>query len=255
MIGRDLITTLRDRVDDGEKPYKWFDNELLRNLNYAEEEACRRAHLIIDDTIEEDYGTAGTFGAFGTAGTFANMNTYPLCQVVISANVAVYTISRKVLQIRRCQLGSMTYPLIGPVTYNDLDNIFPEWKGTAGEISAAGSGGKPAYFLNEPNNVLTLVLAPSVADIAYLVVSRLPLMQFTFATSPEVEEQYHMGLIDWAAHLCFLKPNESTYNPTLATYYSDMFTRKFGPPVDAYVERMRKTINMQGRMRARPFGS
>lgn len=247
MTGQELITHLREiYLDDLAIPYLWTDTELLRDLNYAEVQACRRAHIIIDRTTANDNGTAATAGTLGRK---------PLCSVTIAANQATYAISPKILQVKRCQLASMTFPLTGPVTHEELDERFSGWFGTSGTIGTAGSGGNPTYFMNEPSNSLTLVLAPSTADTARLIVSRIPLTPFTLSTSPEIEEKYHMDLCEWAAHLAFLKPGEKTYDPNLAKIHEDRFTRIFGPLPDAKGERLRKMLSMSQRMRPRTFGS
>lgn len=246
MTGRELIAHLRESVlDDMSIPYLWPDTELLRFLNYAEVQACRRAHLIIDATTSNDSGTAATASTAGQKS---------LCVLSVLADQAVYQLSPKILQIKRCQLKSMTYPLRGPLTYPQVDEEF-FWWGTNGTVGTAGSGGYPSAFLNEPGNTITFLLSPSSDDTAYLVVSRLPLISFTMQTSPEIDEKYHIDLCDWAAKLAYSKPDADALNLVLAKQYEDSFTSKFGPLPDAYSDRMRKTIPMMGRMRDREFGS
>jgi len=247
MVGKDLIAVLREtHLDDQKLPYLWQDPELLRNINYAEVQACRRAHLIIDSSTANDSGTAGTASTMGQR---------PLCTLSITAGTAIYNLSSKILQVKRCQLASMTYPLNGPLTYPALDDYASGWMGTAGSIGTAGSGGYPWGFLNEPGNTITFVPAPSASDTAYLVVSRLPLVPITYQTPPEIDEQYHIDILDWAAHLAFMKPDSDTQELNLAKVYEDKFTSKFGPLPDAYSERMRKTLLQRQRMRPREFGS
>jgi len=247
MNGRELIFALREsRLDDLKPPYLWSDVELLRFLNYAEVQACRRAHLLIDWTTANDSGTAGTAGTSGQK---------PLCVLTVLANVATYHLSPKILQVKRCQLKSMTSPLIGPVSYPFLDEIKSGWWGTSGTVGTAGSGGYPGYFINEPTNTITFVDSPSANDTAYLVISRIPLLPFTLQTSPEVEEKYHEGLMDWAAHLAFMKPDSETINLNLAQIYEQKFTQQFGTLPDAYSEKMRRTLSQKERMRPREFGS
>ena len=171
MIGMEMITHMRESMlDDAGLPQLWEDPELLRFLNYAEVQACRRAHLIIDGTTANDNGTSGTAGTLGQK---------PLCTLAIVANQATYRLSPKILQIKRCQFKSMAYPLVGPVSYPELDEDVSGWIGTSGTVGTAGSGGVPTYFLNEPGNTITFIRAPSVNDTAYLVVARIPLTPFT----------------------------------------------------------------------------
>lgn len=247
MTGQDMITHMRESMlDDAVIPYLWKDPELLRYLNYAEVQACRRAHLIIDSSTENDNGTAATAGTMGQR---------PLCVLTLIPDQATYNLSPKVLQVKRCQIKSMNYPLSGPVTYPELDDRYFGWFGTNGTVGTAGSGGYPSYFLNEPVNTITFIPSPSTADTAYMVVSRIPLTPFTLQTSPEVEEKYHEGLMDWATHLAYMKNDSDTMNLPLAKYYEDSFTARFGPLPDATTERFVRTLAQQTRMRPREFGS
>jgi len=371
MLGKEMIAHLRESIlDDVAVPYLWSDTELLRNLNYAEVQACRRAHLIIDSWTANDNGTAATAGTAGQK---------PLCSLTLIAGQATYNLSPKVLQIKRCQLKSMTYPLTGPITYPELDETMSGWMGTSGTIggsndgvsatgsiisngtlgtagavvtigtngyalvaslsvendvlrgtsgadnlshllsaintggtsalhkcsaanpkvsaslSAAGTSGTmaltallkgilgntigllstdanliasgtfltggvdntgvPYYFLNEPGNTITFIQAPGYIDTASLVVSRIPITPFTLQTSPEIDEKYHEGLMDWAAHLAYMKNDSDTMNLNLAKVYEDRFARQFGGPSNAYSERMKKTLSQRQRMRSRVFGS
>jgi len=247
MTGAELIAHMRESMlDDMALPYRWEDTELLRYLNYAEVQACRRAHLIIDDITANDKGTAGTAGTSGQK---------PLCTLSIVANQATYNLSPKILQVKRCQLKSMTYPLVGPLSYPEMDEIMSGWRGTSGTVGTCGSGGVPIYFLNEPGNTITFVLAPSTTDTAYLVVSRLPLMSFTDQVQPEIDERYHLGLTNWAAHLAYMKDDTETFSLNMAKLHEDRFIEEFGKLPDAYSERMRKVISQRQRMRNRVFGS
>lgn len=247
MTGQELLTSLReDILDDAELPYLWKDTTLLRYLNYAEVQACRRGYLIIDGSTSNDSGTAGTAGTLGQK---------PLCTLSLVPGQAVYNLSPKILQVKRCQLASLTYPLQGPLSYFELDELVSGWKGTGGVVGTAGTGGYPFGFLNEPNDTITFIQAPFAADTAYLVVSRLPLMQFSLGTSPEIEEKHHDGLLDWAAHLAYMRNDSDSQNLNLAQIHENKFTQRFGPLPEAKAERLRKTLSQNQRMRSRAFGS
>jgi hypothetical protein len=247
MIGRDILAHLRESyLDDVSVPYLWPDTELLRLLNYSEVQACRRAHLIIDSATLNDSGTAATASTMGQK---------PLCSLAIVGDTATYSLSPKILQVKRCQLRSMSTPLIGPLMRDEVDEYFSGWLGTNGTVGTAGSGGYPSAFINDPGNTITFIPGPSTSDTAMLVVSRIPLLSFTLETSPEIDEKYHIDLCDWAAHLAFMKPDSDTINLNLSKYYEDSFTEKFGPLPNAKTDRMIKSLSQKGRMRARPFGS
>lgn len=254
MTGQELVSALRESyLDDNVAPYLWSDTELLRNLNYAEVQACRRADLIVDGTTGNDTGTS--VWSLGTGGTRGTGGVQPLCSLTLIPDQATYVLSRKIRRVKRVQLASMVFPLIGPVTYEEMDTFLQGWFGTNGTVGTAGSGGYPTYFLNEPGNTITFIKAPSVADTARLTVVRLPLNTFSLATSPEIEEEHHDGLLDWAAHLAYMKDDSDALNLVLAKTHEDNFTRRFGPLPDAYSERIRKTLSMKQRMRPRAFGS
>jgi hypothetical protein len=372
MLGSELITHLRESIlDDVALPQLWSDSELLRFLNYAEVQACRRAHLLIDSSTANDNGTAATAGTMGQK---------PLCTLSVIANQATYNLSPKILQIKRCQLRSMVIPLTGPVVYPELDDLVSGWMGTGGVVTGAGNdgvqakgtivsdgtlgtagavvtvgtngytfvatlsaenhvlrgtsgaddldhlksainnggtsalhicsavhpkvtaahtvsgtagtmtltaklngtagngiallstdahlvmsgtymtggvdnSGEPTYFLNEPGNTITFVRSPSYDDTADLVVSRIPLTSLTKTTSPEIDEQYHLGLCDWAAHLAYMKSDTETQNLNLSKFYENQFDRQFGTLPDAYIQKLRKSISQKQRMRPREFGS
>jgi len=249
-IGSELVNILRtDILDDIKVPYLWDDTALMRMLNYAEVQACRRAHLIIDGSTANDFGTSATAGTAGTAGV------QPLCQLSLTAGKSVYSLNPKVLMVKRCQLSGMSYPLLGPLSLNETDEQFPGWMGTSGTVGTSGTGGYPLVFMNEPTNTITFLLAPAEACTAYLTVSRLPLFPFLLTTSPEVEEKYHEGLLNWAAHLAYMKNDSDAFNPQKAKYYEDQFTAQFGALPDAKSERLVKSLMMNTRMRPRRFGS
>jgi|SRR5271157_700327 len=242
MTGQDLVDELRESyLDDTKIPYNWQDLELLKFLNRAEQQTCRRSYLIIDSTTAAD--AAGN----------------PICQVTLIPNQAVYSFSRLVLQVERCKLSQMSLPL-RPRTRDELDAQTFQWEATLGTSGTAGTAGGdivvwPTWFIHEVNGEIVFVKTPTINDIAYLIVSRLPLQDFTLKTSPEIESQHHDGLLPWAAHLAFLKPDSDTQDLNLATIYDKIFTERFGPLPDAYAEKMRKMLPRQQRMRPRTFGS
>jgi hypothetical protein len=246
MTGQDLVDELRETyLDDKVVPYNWSDIELLKYCNRAEKQACRRAYLIIDSTTPTD----------GTSGTSGN----PICQLTIVPNIALYNLSPLVLQVERVKLDSMAYPLRAR-TRDELDACTFQWGLASGTSGTAGTAGGdpvcfPEWFVHEVGKELILARTPTINDTVRLIVSRLPLVDFTFGTSPEVEEHHHDGLPLWAAHLAFQKPDSDTQDIALAASYDKAFTERFGPMPDAYMEKMRKMLPRQQRMRPREFGS
>jgi len=202
--------------------------------------------LIIDNSTANDSGTAGTAGTLGQK---------PLCQLTLVAGKAVYSLSPKILQVKRCQLTGIDYPLTGPITSMEADEQMAGWMGTSGTVGTAGTGGFPSSFMNDPINQVTFLLAPSASGTANMIISRLPLISFTLQTSPEIAEPYHEGLLNWAAHLAYMKNDSETLNLSMAKDFENRFTAQFGPLPDAYSESMRRILSQRGAMRPRRFGS
>ena len=246
MTGQDLVDELRESyLDDKNIPYLWQDPELLKFLNRAEKQACRRSYLIVDSTTPTD-GTSGTSGD-------------PVCQFTVIPNQGVYTLSRKVLQVRRVKLDTMHIPL-REMTRDELDATHYMWDASVGTAGTAGTaGGDPAvlpqHWIHESGKELVLVRTPTINDIARMIVVRLPLNDFSMKTEPETEEQHHDGYLLWAAHLAFMKPDSDTQDIALATVYEKAFAERFGPLPEAYSEMLRKSLPRQQRMRPREFGS
>ena len=252
MNGLELVTHLRESIlDDYVEPYLWSTTELLRFINAAEAQVTRRAYVLIDGVNAQDQGTSGTAGTAG--GGVAD-----LCTLTITPNVGTYTLSRLVLRVKRVKLATMTDPLIH-VTMDELDSTLSDWQAASGTAGTAGTAGGdsavyPSYFISELGNSLTLVRTPTINDTASLVVARLPLMQFGLTGTPEIHEKYHLDMLDWAAHLAYMKNDSDTMNINLAAYYEKSFTDRFGPLPDAYTDRMRREtpVNRQI-MRPRSF--
>lgn len=81
----EILVEARAKLNDQYVPYKWSDIELFGYANEAEREACRRANLIVDNSIS-DY-----------------------CSITLVAGKSLYTLDGKVLRIRNSYIGpSMT---------------------------------------------------------------------------------------------------------------------------------------------------
>jgi hypothetical protein len=48
----ELRTLFRNRTQDTAKPYLWSDEEVFEYMDDAQNEACRRAHLLVDSRSE-----------------------------------------------------------------------------------------------------------------------------------------------------------------------------------------------------------
>ena len=220
----ELITWLREMLDDEVNPYLWSNSYLLRALNQAEIQACRRAYAIIDK------------------------DTASVCCITLSASVATFALHSKILTVRRVQIGSADYPLT-QITKVQLDEQYPGWWSVYGVPEH--------YLIDTTDNTITVYPYPQSVDVASMVVARLPLKSMTLAGSsvPEVPDMYHQELLIWGRREAYLKPDSDTFDPERARAAEEEFTAKFGPLPSARDERLRKSRPLEMRVRPREFGT
>lgn len=222
----ELIIALRELLDDEQQPYLWKTSAIVRYLNDAERQVCRRAYLLID------------------------RNTSAVCNITLSASVASYTMHSKVLRIRRAIVGSNPVPLTVYTKEHVDDTInvnVVDW--------ASVTAGVPEIIIHEANDELIFYPPPQSADVAYMEVARLPLNDLTDdnSSSPEIPVLYHEDLILWGAYRAYMKNDSDTVNLALAKEYEGQFDRKFGPLPSARAERIRKS-QAPRQARVREFG-
>jgi len=223
MTAIELINALRSLLQDENAPYKWADSAMIRYLNESEEQACRRAHLLID------------------------ANTASICVFSVSASVASYLLHSKIIQIRRLAVDSATIPLTQ--TYRDeMDRKDVAWMSLTG---------RPEAFIHEANNELLLIGIPQSVDTARMVVARLPLANFSNGSgeTPEIDPKHHNGLLDWAMHRAYEKRDPDTQNIQASQFYETKFTVMFGPLPTAKAERLKRTLPRNMSARTREFGT
>ncbi|MCK5606715.1 hypothetical protein KAR91_32735 [Candidatus Pacearchaeota archaeon] len=138
MTGAEIIKIARKGyLFDNMKPYTWDNNLLELFLNEAEREACRRSNLIIDKTTASDL----------------EASPLPLCALSVVAETSVYTLSQKILRIKKC-IPSWNSVALTQKTEGELDEMSPNWRTDTGT---------PIYFLQDKGEI-TLVPEPIAND-------------------------------------------------------------------------------------------
>jgi hypothetical protein len=221
----EIVTWLRELLDDEVQPYLWTTSYLLRGLNDAEEQACRRAYCILDKL------------------------TASVCQITLSASVATFALHSKILQVRRVNVGSTDVPVIQK-TREYLDENIPGWWSVQGV---------PEYYIVDTDHTITFYPMPQSLDTASMIVARLPLVSMKAVGSgdgyvPEIPEEFHRDLLIWGQRAAYMKNDADTFNLELAQKFEDEFTAKFGPLPSARDERLRKTRARELKARPREFG-
>jgi len=221
MNAEQLIWTARQfYLDDVEQPYQWTDQFLLRFLNEAEKEACRRQRLI------EDEATAA------------------VCEITMVSGTATYTVDNRVLLVDRIRLSDGS-----ELTKKTTEELYEEssvWR------SATGT---PTLYVQ---NNQTILVNPTPdddddGDTLYLSVWRLPLVDMTIDLSPEINPEYHESLLEWVAFRAYQMRDEETYNPDRAGSHLSLFNERFGTPLPAGVREHQKRSPKRLRLRPRPY--
>lgn len=204
MIGADFIAEFRRVRDDVEEPYFWSDAEILTYLNSALDEACERALLIEDRT------------------------TAAVCEVPLEAGTADYTLSPRVIQVKRVAVEGRALA-VSSVEAEDCDDSLWETR----------TGPAQRYICTGLRS-LRIVPTPVAEGVANLTVYRRELAPVSAKTSPEISDLYHLRLMPWVYRCALLKTDSQAYDPVGAAEQEAVFTRAFGERPDANVQRKRR---------------
>lgn len=206
MLLGELITSARNQADDADSiDALWADSEWTEYANDAENEACIRANLLIDSTSA-------------------------LTSIAVSSGIATYGLDAKILIVKRVKLANGTEPLV-KTSRRVLDATYPDWENDSGTVRS---------WLPDDSNKITLYRKPNAATTLNLMVSRLPLNPMLLADkltqSPEIDAQYHQGLVDWMLHRAYSKQDSQTLDTGKAKEHLKRFTARFGerPPAVVY---------------------
>lgn len=205
MLAERLIEIVREQLDDEAAPPLWTDETLLDFLSEAEEEACRRARLIVDSTTEQ------------------------ICTIALAANTTpLYKLDKRVVFVRRVRLVSNGRILTLKRT-RDLDCEARNWESRTGS---------PTAFLNDyETGKIRFDRIPTADETAYLQVTRLPLKSITdMNQEPEIHGRWHRALLHWVRYRAYSKRDAETYDEKKAAVANALFEGEFGAPSTAQNE-------------------
>jgi len=192
---------LRQELDDEAAPYLWSDIELNAFLVDAENEACRRARLLVDSS------TAAVCQISITAGD-------------VTAGTASYSLDSRVVSVRRAKTSERTKPL-ARTTRLEMDEMRSGWDDDVGSIEA---------FLTEDTGKILFWRIPDVTQTISMTVVRTPLVEMNDdEDSPEIPSRYHYSLLYWAKYRAYMKQDTETKDENKALENEALFTAEFGP--------------------------
>lgn len=196
MTLNDLIRQARTLSDDLREPYRVSRANWVIYANEAQEEACRRARLIMDSTTAE------------------------ICQVALADATATYALDSRILFVRRVKLTGQSIPL-KRVSHKTLDRFRPGWEDETGMPEA--------YVPDMDTGLLRPYPTPDGAYTANLLVVRLPLVSMADGDNvPEIRGSAHKTLVDWMLHRAYSVVDSELYNPKKADMHLAVFEQEFG---------------------------
>ena len=203
-----LIASFRVDADDLEAPFLFRDEWVSMWLSEAQAEAAIRGRLILEDANPA------------------------VCQIAVTAGQASYELHRCVYEIadlRFMPAGQTTSVALPLVSREWLDDKRPGWRDMAGTPE----------FAIQTDRRIRLVGVPDADGVLHLEAYRTPIkaLESDF-DKPELAEQHHRHLVNWALYRAFSRPDSETIDPQRAELALSAFTRYFGLAPDSDMRRI-----------------
>jgi hypothetical protein len=200
-----IIRQARIELDDTEPDYLWSDAELIGYAQEAEEQAARRARLLIDST------------------------TPAICTITLVAGQSEYDLDQRIINVRSATPSYRARPLVFS-TVSILDEESPNWRNREGPPGVV--------VADYQTGVLKLTPTPTSAEEGETInlrVTRIPLDPMTdMEDVPEIKAMYHRGLIHWIKHKAYLKKDTDTLDEQESAKALALFEQEFGPAKAAW---------------------
>lgn len=243
MTLRELLKYLResilnDRSDRfaGSSDYLWEDETLVININEAQTRFCRRGLVLRDGSTDE------------------------VTLVTLRAGVIEYPLHESVLGVLSARRSSQQVDLtrVGHAALSGFRGLSESWVDPT-DMHALPPGPPIAYLTDETLSsrdsdtmvqpVLRVYPVPSAdqeGQTLRLRVVRKPLERLSLSAltaSPEIAEDYHIPMLDWAAYLALRIVDDDAGAPRRAAEFAASFEQHVR---DARVETMRKLFAPMG---------
>lgn len=204
----DFIAAFRSDTRDNTEGFLWSDEDIVRYLNEAVDEAAERAKLIEDST------------------------TADCCTITLVPGQATYDLHASVIQVKRVTFAGK--PL-------HMSSVEAEDEMGFGWENREGPQPQKA-IVNGQATTITFIPKPTEAGTVSLTVYRTALEPLDAADldgTPELKAVYHPRLKNWMYRCAYLKRDAETLNEAKAAEHEAMFERDFGPKPSASVQRQR----------------
>jgi len=191
----ELIARFRREEVDAVEPYLWSDVELTAWFNEAQDEACRRALLLIDSKS-------------------------PAAKVSFAAGAMGIELDPSVIFVRRAALAANNIPLM-PRVARTMDEEVPGWEGAMAST--------PRVFVPDWQTDYLRFWPPALTGgTLNMTVVRLPADVMGTSGEPEIAARYQPFLLDWVRFRAYSKQDAETFNATKAEKNEEAFIKQFG---------------------------
>lgn len=209
---KSLIERFRVEANDIQEPPLWTDQEITGWLNEAQEQACLRGRLLMEDSNSSVCRIKLTQGT----------STYKL-------HPALYEIS----SIRLVGTASMSRQL-SIVSREWMDSRMANWRECQ----------QPARWVIQDETSLRIVGTFADGSELKLEGYRLPLHPMcSDSDEPEIHRASHLQLLHWVKHQAFSKLDVEGLNAGQASKHEQAFANYFGLPVDSNLRRKTREDN------------
>lgn len=233
---REAILNDRSSRVAGSNDFLWTDATLVTNINEAQARFCRRGLVLRDGTTDEVTLVTLREG----------VTEYPLHESILGVlsakRVGQESDLTRVGHAVLAGYRNLAHSWVDPTDMRRLPPGLPIAYATDETLSDADSSS-----FTQP--VLRIYPTPRAEDEGQQVrlrVVRKPLCRFTPGTlsaTPEIPEDYHIPMLDWAAYLALRIVDDDAGAPRRAAEFMSMFERHVQ---EARVEVMRKLFAPMG---------
>lgn len=201
-----LIKRFRALADDKVEEFFWSDDDLGDWLNDAQNQACVRGRLLVEDANPD------------------------VCRIALAPGQNTYQLHRAAYELIDVRVGSDSErkTRLQLVTREWLDAEMPDWR----EYS-----GRAGWCIQDDRSV-RIVGKCDAGSSLMLECYRLPLQDIEQdGDEPEIHRAHHEHLIQWMLYRAFSKPDSEAFDPNRAALAEQAFTAYFGLLPDSDMRR------------------
>lgn len=201
-LRENILRDVTDQVSPSGNNYLWSDDALVRYINEGERRFARKTECLIDKT------------------------TPAVTQITLVDGVDEYPLDDRVINVLSAVCNSYTLRK----TNHDALAGFPGNISAGNVVVKAQQAGGPLMFTtDEAARTLRVYPVPdarAAGQVVYLRVSRLPLAQLVASNLkavPEVPEDHHLDLLEWAAYRALRNHDNDGENMNKASAHKTRF--------------------------------